>query len=358
MPWLYDGVGNKDKAIEAFAAYISKYPTAANIPSYMMRIGMLYTEIGKDVEAQKVLSELSAKYPDSPQGKNANFFLARNLYESGSYAKALPIFKEIFGGPLLKNLSVSNLRWISTNLADCPVAQHGKDFAQYSYKASKQLLEKLKKPDFKEWVGDLKAIEFNNDAKAREQFLSQIEQKLQLDAATAALLLAQYDDAVACLTRIIDLDDNTAYFNQVYFSRSEAYRKLKKYDLARKDLNRIGARAMTRTKTMSKPNYGLYNKVQVLMGEIFLEENEIGKANGVFSMVAEPAFNPGTESLPEPAAGEEDYRVYVEQAIYRAAYTASLLGKPEKAVMVEKYRKNYPKGKYLAELDNLPEPQK
>ena len=359
LPWLYDSVGDKQKAITAFRTFIDKNKDRNdpkdNIPGYMMRVGMLYAEIGEDAKAQDILTELSAKYPDSPEGKNAKFALARNLYLNGTYDKALAIFKEIFSGAELDNLSVSHLRWIASNLSPCPSVQFTREAADYSYRASLRLLEKLKKPDYKEWVGDLKAIEFQNSKEAREQYDSQIAQKLNLDAGKAALALERYEDAVKYLTKVFELDKNTAYFNQLFFTRAEAYCKLKNYEAARKDLSRIASRAMARSQSQRQPKYWLYNKAQALIGETFMAENQLAKAFTVYSMVAMPAISKNAMKVEPSGDPDDDSAKYVELAVYKAALTAAKTGrKADRDAFAEGYKTLYPKGFYITEINNLP----
>ena len=360
LPWLYDGIGEKKKAIDAFMKFITmnkdRKDPKDNIPGYMMRVGMLYTEIGEDAKAQAVLSDLSAKYPDSPEGKNAKFALARNLYGNGTYAKALAIFKEIFDGKDVNNLSISNLRWIASELSQCPSTQFAKECAEFAYRASIRLLESLKKPDYKEWVGDLKAIEFQNNKESKALFDSQITQKINLDAGKSALILERYPEAVKFFTKVYETEKSTAYFNQLFFARAEAYCKLKDYAAARKDLSRISSRAMTRTQGQKQPKYWLYNKAQTLIGETFMDENEPAKAFTVYSMVALPAVSKNAVKVEPSGDPEDDSAKYVELAVYKAALTAARIGrKADRDLFVEGYKELYPKGFYITEIDNLPE---
>ena len=49
---------------------------------------------------------------------------------------------------------------------------------------------------------------------------------------------------------------------------------------------------------------------------------------------------------------------WIEQAVYRTAYTAALLGITEdRDRMVRKYSKHFPDGRYAAEIGSLPESQ-
>ena len=148
---------------------------------------------------------------------------------------------------------------------------------------------------------------------------------------------------------------------------------------ARAELAKISVRAN------QTANFELYNKAQVLTGESFLKSGAVNKAYACFSIVAATAFPEDeygdavseapeqegesggkTEASadgqkPAPAAGEDDDPAamqWIEQAVYRTAYTAALLGNTEERDrMVEKYRRHFPDGRYASEIGSLPESQ-
>ena len=63
-------------------------------------------------------------------------------------------------------------------------------------------------------------------------------------------------------------------------------------------------------------------------------------------------------SLPSAEEADPAAMQWIEQAVYRTAYTAALLGNTEERdLMVRKYRKHFPDGKYAAEIGSLPESQ-
>ena len=156
----------------------------------------------------------------------------------------------------------------------------------------------------------------------------------------------------------------------MHFAMAEARELQGRAEEARSELAKISVRAN------QTANFELYNKAQVLTGESFLKSGAINKAYACFSIIAATAF-PEDEDDAEEAAPETESEAgetvgasaaeeetdpaamqWIEQAIYRTAYTAALLGNTEERDrMVRKYRKHFPDGKYAAEIGSLPASQ-
>lgn len=380
LPWLYDGAGMKKEAVQEFAAYIKKYPDdKAMLPSYMMRLGVLYTEMNMEAESQKALTELRERFPDSPEGKNASFYLARSLYQNGNYSRALSVFQDIFSSDLCKDLSIGNLRWIASNLVSCTSQADAKRAAEFALKASEQLLALCQEPAYlklgfacdkpenllalvgtpsnealKDWVGAARATELLNDPEAMKKYLSLTKQKLLFDAGVAAWKIGDGKLADRYLTDLEEADDNSPYANDLYFLRAEIRIALKRFEDARRDLARIATRGM------QFKRLGFWNKAQVLTGETYLTEKDYNKAYASFSFVADALLTKTLDQIDAHSASPE-FAPYLEQALYRAAFCASLLGmnqEPDRIVdqYVKKYAELYPNGKYASEIRSLPKP--
>ena len=178
---------------------------------------------------------------------------------------------------------------------------------------------------------------------------------VNMDAGMAALTLEKYEEAVKFFSKVFETDKNTGYFNRLFFSRAEAYCKLKKYEDARKDLSRIASRSMVRSKDQKQPRFWLYNKAQTLIGDTFMEEHEPKKAFTVYSMVALPAVSKNAVSMEPSGDPEDDSAQYVERAVYMAALTAARTGREKDCeIFTAGYKERYPQGRYITEIDNLP----
>lgn len=372
LPWLYNGAGKWDKAISEFESFVRKHPDDPLASAYLMRIGIIHMDMGRDSEAQKILTTLVNRYPDSAEAKNAQYVLARTLYTAGNYSKALDIFDRLFAGEQAKNLSVTNLRWIASTLSQCPDESQAKHAAEIALKVCDRLIMAIQDPNLDDWFSEQRAAELKSDKAAARTAVSRLEQRLHLDAGRAAAKAGQFDKAVAELEKIEMLEKDSPYFYEMHFAMAEARELQGRAEEARAELSKISVRAN------QTANFELYNKAQVLTGESFLKSGAINKAYACFSIIAATAFpededDTSAEAAPEtepeagetaeaPAAAEEETdpaaMQWIEQAIYRTAYTAALLGNTEERDrMVKKYRKHFPDGKYAAEIGSLPASQ-
>ena len=376
LPWLYDGAGKWDKAISEFESFVRSHPDDPLASAYLMRIGIIHMNMGRDSEAQKILTTLVNRYPESTEAKNAQYVLARTLYTAGNYAKALDIFERLFEGDQAKNLSITNLRWIASTLSQCPDESQAKKAAEIALKVCEKLIMAVQDPKLDDWFSEQRAAELKSDRAAARTAVSRLEQRLHLDAGRAATKAGQFDKAVAELEKIEMLEKDSPYFYDMHFALAEARELQGRAEEARAELAKVSLRA-NRT-----ADFGLYNKAQVLTGESFLKSGAINKAYACFSIIAATAFpededEDAASETPEPEAGAEPEAQtdgqssaaadeeadpaamqWIEQAIYRTAYTAALLGNTEdRDRMVRKYRRHFPDGKYTAEIGSLPESQ-
>ena len=376
LPWLYNGAGKWDKAISEFESFVRRHPDDPLASAYLMRIGIIHMDMGRDSEAQKILTTLVNRYPDSAEAKNAQYVLARTLYTAGNYAKALDIFEKLFAGEQAKNLSITNLRWIASTLSQCPDESQAKKAAEIALNVCERLIMAVQDPKLDDWFSEQRAAELKSDKAAARTAVSRLEQRLHLDAGRAAAKAGQFDKAVAELEKIDMLEKDSPYFYDMHFALAEARELQGRAEEARAELAKVSVRAN------QTANFELYNKAQVLTGESFLKSGAINKAYACFSIIAATAFpededdasaEAAQEAAPEtgedsgetdeialPAEDEADPAAmqWIEQAIYRTAYTAALLGKTEdRDRMVRKYRRHFPDGKYAAEIGSLPESQ-
>lgn len=363
LPWLQDGAGNKAQAAADFQSFISAYPKNKTVPQSMMRMGVIYTELGDNQKATEVLDRLSRDFKDTPEGKNAKFYLARSLYGNGNFDTSIGIFQEIFNTPELKsNLSTQNLRWIASNLYNCG-GQRIPAGAKVALEAAKVLVGQLEQPVLTDWLSAETAARLKNDAEEREKTLLILKGKVLLDAGLAAYYAGNSEpQSLAYFTQAIELDKNTPYFYELYFGRADTLLKMKNYDKARQDLAQVALRANT------TGQYSNYYKSQCLLGDTHLEEKNYAKAFSAFNIVAAPSFmaeeTPETESTlseeekQKAAADALAAREWVEYAIYRTAYCAALLNRTQdRDKMVDKYKKHFVGGRFEKDIENLPAPE-
>ncbi len=351
LPCLYDGAGDMENAAKHYLAFVQKYPNEKSVPQYLLRLSVLCAEMGKNSEASQVLNLLTTKYPNTPEGKNAKFALAHNLYGRGNYTMALQTLHEIFSSAdLKKNLTITNYRWIASELVKCPDPQFAKTAASYALLASEELVRMVQNPVAKDWVGELKAKEFESNPEEGTKYFTGLYEKLLIDAAVAASAMGEYNKAIRYFNDLEKLNKNTPYIYALYFGRAKAYLSLtpKRYEDAKIDLSKLGRRANLANQT------AIYNKAQAMIGEIWEEQGNLQKAYALYNIIAAIPFSETTVLKVDPDHPEDDTPLYLEKAVYKAAELAGKIGRTaDMKLMIEKYQKYYPDGKYKIEVKNL-----
>jgi len=356
LGWTYDGLADKENACKAFDFFIKKYPQSKSIPASMFRLGKIYGEMNKYDIAGQVLENLADKFPATNEGKQALPSLGRNMYEVKNYEKSIQVFNKIFAQNV--ELTIGDLRWILANLSDCG-GTHPKEGSELAVKAGDLLLVKLEKPDLKEWLGPQRMREVAGNPKELQRLISLIREKLYYDYANAAYWGNLYDKGIAKID-IILLNERSSYYYDGRFLRAMLYRGLKKFEKATNDYSDISMMAIGAKK------YSIYNKVQCKIGDTYLEEVKefptkdrelLNKAYGSYNIVAITNMDEDPTVTGTKVSKEElkEQNEWIEYAVYMAAHCASRLGlDSDKAKMVEKYKKYFPMGKYLKEIDKLP----
>ena len=325
------------------------------VPGSMFRLGKIYGDMNKYDIAGQVLENLADKFPNTNEGKQALPSLAKNMYEVKNYEKCIAVLKKIFDQNF--ELSISDLRWVLSNLSDCG-GNHIKNGAEMAQKAGDILLTKIDKPDYKEWLGIQKMREIGGNPKEVQRIMQLIKDKLFLDYANAAYWAGSYDKGIAKLDVIL-ANEKTPYYYDGRFLRAMCNRGLKKFDKTLEDYSDISMMAIGAKK------YSIYNKVQCKLGDTYIEMKDtnpakakdmLKKALSSYNIVAIADLDDDQSSKLSKDEIKEQ-RDWVEYAIYMMASTSSRLGADfdkDKREMVEKYKKYFPTGKYIKDIDNLP----
>lgn len=344
--WAYDGVDEKENACNAFSEFLKKYKTSKQVPVCMFRLGTLYLEMNKSDIASQVLEKLSNEFPKEKEGKQALSSLGKSMFDIGNYEKSIDAYKKIFDQNI--ELPVSTLQWISKNLSDCG-GTHSKEGALLSMKAGDALLKLIKSPVLEEWIGKEKAKEIADKPDSQKKILNILKEKIQFEYATAAFWAADFETTIKTVYELLK-NKNTPYLFDARFLRASAYKALKKYSDALRD---YGDNAMDST---TAKKYDIYLKSQCLIGDLYMEQNDFSRASGAFSILSLTDLDDKSNLSPEVAKEQKEW---IEYAIYKSAFCFSKLGRKNEAYsLVEKYKKYFPKGKFLNEIDKLPAPEK
>jgi len=353
IPWVYDYAGDIDKTIAAFTDFLNKCPNHKAVPNALKRRAFKYIEKGETEKAAQDFDTLSSKFPE--KAKEIQPELAKAMYQTKKYTKSIEAVKKMFEGDIAA-ISVSNLRWVATNLSDCG-GTHPKEGAELALKAVNLLLKRLKKPLISDWVRKVRVAELESDTTKREKTFKVIKDQMYLLGTTAAFWSEDYKTAVKFLDEILS-NPKTPYFYLAHFKRAEVYNKLKQYQKALKDYGEISNSLLGDKNAPASFGY----KTQVLVGITYILKGELGKAiagmsGAVMSVMLQDddlaGFNK-KEITPEEKALQAQY---IEDALFLTACCQNKLGDKEKAAKtVETYRRLYPGGRYKADLSVLPAP--
>ena len=370
LPWMYYGAEQWDEAIDALKDFVRKHPDDPGAPKSLMYISSIYMNKGRESEAEEFMTALINSYPDSPEAKNARFELARTLYAKGNFARAAELFGDL-SPDRDQTLSIANLRWMATNLSKCPDEAAAAACADVALSACNKLLMEIRDPNLDDWFSEDQNIALLKSNKAAAKAaVNRVEQRLYLEAGIAAARAGKLDQAVEYLDDVdkIETDKDYCFFDK-HFAMAEVRDRQKRYDDERSELAQIATKANIAATSTSEPDlrreyFDLYNKAQILIGESYLksEPPAYNKAYATFSIVAAGARDPDSEYGPEDNPGNDaapDLEMsWIEQAVYRAAYTAAILGKTEERDhLVRIYRSNFPDGDFIQAIGSLPQSQ-
>ena len=82
----------RKKAAAGYEAYVKAYPDGKYAKACYVNLGTIYTALGEMAKSKEALDELSKRYPDSDEAKNAKPRLARNLIEMGLKKEGAEIY--------------------------------------------------------------------------------------------------------------------------------------------------------------------------------------------------------------------------------------------------------------------------
>ncbi|MFZ2657092.1 MAG: tetratricopeptide repeat protein [Victivallales bacterium] len=348
LGWAYDGAKDKENACKAFDSFIKKYPSSKLVPLSMLRMGLIYADMGKFDIAGQVLENLAEKFPQSPEGKSAFSTLARTMYEIKKFDKSIEVFGKIFAQNI--ELTPQDLRWACANLSDCD-GTHPKAGAEMSVKAGEMLILKMDKMPPEDLIGKTRARETANNPKEQQKLIIAVKDKICFDYATACYWAGLFDKSLKTIDDLL-VKENSAYYFDGRFLRALVYRGMKNYPKALENYGEITMTAMSAA--TKKPVF--YSKAQCFMGDTFMEANDYKKAYAALNINA-GSTPEDIKNSPAKVTKEEMQELlnWLEYAIYKAAYCSAKLGNSEERdKMVASYKKNFPDGKFAKDINSLP----
>ena len=355
LAWTYELLDEKEKAAHQFGLYIKKYPNSKKVPKFMQKQGELYAKLEDYDTAAKILESLAKKFPKTEEGKKALFTLGKSMFSIEKYSDSINTFNKMLDKIDRGQISVpvSSLKWIVKNMQDVTGTEKS-EAGKLMVRTGKLLEKKIcsKNPNLDEWIGKEAAFKIAKNPTKKKETIDLIKERLFMNIGEAAANAGLTSTAVEYISKVLS-NPNTAYIFEATFIRVEQYIKLKNYDLALNDLNKIANIAMSLQKQM------LSIKINNKWGDICLLMNDLKKAFSKFNLSAARPVKLDENMmsmLPKDKVQEfKDSIPLVEYAIYKAAFCAAKLGLSDKDELQKKYVANFPKGKFISEIKNLPE---
>ena len=285
------------KALQAMDDFLKAYPASTNASKVLRIKGSILLEIGKFADAARVFDELTAKYPDTEDGKSALYALARSAVEVKQYEQAKEAFRKM-------------------------LAQADKFAPEYFLTMGRLFAEaKL--------IGE--AIQAYEKAVALARKGGPVEELALYGLGQAKMTLKDYPAVVRHLTALFAKYPNTGYFYEGKFTLAEAAREAGQYPVAKAaldDVLRQAAKPVQRVRATCE------------MGQLQIKQGEKSTALGTYQLVAQ---------LEDPK--NQDLAPWIEQAVVASVRLASELKRYDIVLQnCELYEKNFHEGKHLDEI--------
>lgn len=291
----------RSKAIQAYRNFLQAYSeTAPNLaPKALRQIGTLQLELGQTDEAASTFDEISSRYPDSPEGRDASFLLVDSLIELEKYEEARAAF-----GRMLDNQA---------------------EYTPSQYARIGQLM--LDREFYEEALASFNLAGETSDDPA-------VEQRVLFGRGESMYHLEQYDAAVEALNTLLTQYETTSRYYDAKFLLASAYRKMGKYEEAAEPLNDVFKFA---------PEAWRRNKASLELARLQQAALNDNAALASYLRVA---------LLGNP--GDEESRPFIQTSILEGVELAQKLEDWENAAeLVQTFLNDYPSHEKIPELRRL-----
>ncbi len=189
------------EAFEKYNRYLSYFPKGPLADDSLMKMGLIYTAVGKDKKARKIFNRLLSEYPDSPLVYDARVEILVTYYNEDKFSEVI----QLASGLLEDKVSRVQLTRIYEILGDTYVAMDSPEDSIYFYNMA---YEKSKDEEKEPIVEKLKEAVSRLDSENVLLLLSHLEDKLPRSYLMYQLGLnyskeEKLDDSVKVLTEFI-----------------------------------------------------------------------------------------------------------------------------------------------------------
>lgn len=304
----------KTQALQTFEAFRKAYPKSAKAPDNLSRLGTIYMEMGDHAKASAALELLARDFPDSDASKMALVNLGRAQMEAGNHEAAAKSFQDLMSSKA-DTVSVPNLSYI----ADAALRLN---IPNAALAACREIISRGK----------------SNHPEAG-LVTGGVKDRAYVRAAEAALKLNRLTEALNFIDTLLKDNPRTAYFYDAKFLQAQAKNKNNPPDLD-------GAVEALQEILQYADNQTVSNRALCELGETLAKSDDpVKKQQAIarFHLVA--MFGDTTN---------EANREYVERSIIGSArLLAENNDQDDIKILLDKYKKDFPNGKFTAELNKL-----
>jgi len=298
----------RGKAIKAFDLFIRMFGRSDLAPRALNGKGKVLLELKRFDEATATFDELTKKYPNSPEGKNALFSLARAAMEIGQYDQGVAAFRRMM---------TESERYRAGEFVRLGQLMLNAEYSKEAIEAYQEVQNKVARLPEEEQEESRPLIERSLYGIARSYYAAK-----------------QYIESIQAVDELMAKYPQSGLFYEAKFLQGEAYRDAGQYANAVKALSDV-----FRYATDSE----LINRATLTLADIQRQNGDLVDALASYQRIALLADRTRTDTLP-----------VIEGAMFSSIQLASELQRWEDVIInCEDYMKLFPKGQYREQVRKL-----
>lgn len=298
----------RDKAIKAFDLFVRMFGDSELAPRALSGKGTVLLELKKFDDAAKTFDELTVRYPNSPEGKNALFSLARAAMEIKQYDQGIAAFRR-----MMENTQI---------YAADEFVRLGQLMLDAGY--AKEAIEAFS-------VVQRKVGQMPEDQQGAQRPL--LERSL-FGIAQSYYQSKQYTEAIQAVDELMARYPQSGLFYEAKFLQGEAYRESGQYQNAVTALSDVFRYASDST---------LINRANQTLAEVQRLNGDLVEALASYQRIALLTDRTKTDNL-----------VLIEIAMFASVEIATQMEKYDQVILAcDDYMKLFPQGKNIETVRKL-----
>jgi len=298
----------REKAVKAYDLFVRMFGESELAPRALSGKGTVFLELKRFDEATKTFDELTARYPQSPEGKNALFSLARAAMEIKQYDQGIAAFRR-----MMENTAI----YPADEFVRLGQLMLDAGFATEAIEAFKVVQNK---------VGQLPEDQQTAQRPLLERSLFGIAQSYYATN--------QYTEAIQAVDELMTRYPQSGLFYEAKFLQGEAYRDAGQYNNAVTALSDVFRYAS---------DAALINRANQTLAEVQRLNGDLVEALASYQRIALLTDRTSTENLG-----------LIEVSMFASVEIAGELKKYDQVILAcDDYMKLFPQGTYIENVRKL-----